>query len=251
MDLRFPHHECEIAQSQAASQTDLATYWMHNNLVTIDGVKMGKSLGNAITLDELFTGHHASLDRSYSPMALRFCMLQAHYRSILSVSTAALQAAHQGYRKVMNGLHLLQTLPHASIPASTQSGKLDAEIYAECTACYSAMNDDFNTAKTLGSLFSLLKKINGLHNGQLSHMAISTDAFNQLRITYTTFIRDILGLKEDNQSSTAAMLEILLTLYQQAKEAKRYHQVDFIRSTLHKMGIAIKDHRNEVSWEYQ
>jgi cysteinyl-tRNA synthetase len=134
MDLLFPHHECEIAQTQAALKTDLATYWMHNNLVTINGVKMGKSLGNFITLDELFTGSHTRVDQPYSPMTLRFFILQAHYRSTLSITMDGLKAAHQGYRKLMKGWYLLATLDHETATPSTTSGVLDAAIYADCAA---------------------------------------------------------------------------------------------------------------------
>ncbi|WP_419241195.1 cysteine--tRNA ligase [Cardinium endosymbiont of Nabis limbatus] len=250
MDLRFPHHECEIAQAQAALQTDLATYWVHNNLVTIDGVKMGKSLGNFITLDALFSGSHPVLDQPYSPMALRFFMLQAHYRSTLSVTIGGLKAAHQGYRKLMNGLHLLATGHQETAEASATSGGLDEAIYADCAACYSAMNDDFNTAKVLASLFNLLKRINGWYNGTLDHELISTAAFNQLRNTYTTFMVDLLGLKEEHPPAMDQTLEIVRTIYQAAKAEKRYDQIDCIRNALHKMGVAIKDHPNGVHWEY-
>lgn len=251
MDLLFPHHECEIAQAQAALQTDLATYWMHNNLVTINGVKMGKSLGNFITLDALFTGNHSAIDQPYSPMALRFFMLQAHYRSTLSITVEGLKAAHQGYRKLMNGWYLLAKLHHEAITPSTTSGTLDAAIYADCAACYSAINDDFNTAKILASLFNLLKKINGWHNGTLSEASVSTTAFNQLCSTYTTFVIDLLGLKEEHQATADQMLEMIQPIYQEAKAEKRYHQIDFIRRSLHKMGIAVKDYPNGIRWEYQ
>lgn len=249
MDLLFPHHECEIAQAQAAVQTNLATYWMHNNLVTIDGVKMGKSLGNFITLDALFSGDHPALDQPYSPMTLRFFMLQAHYRSTLSITIEGLKAAHQGYRKLMNGLHLLAKLHQETV--ATTSGRLDEAIYADCTACYSAINDDFNTAKVLAHLFNLLKKINGWHNGTLEHDSISKAALDQLRTTYTTFTVALLGLKEEHQLTTDPMVETFLKIYQEAKAEKRYDQIDYIRTALHKMGIAIKDHSSGVRWEYQ
>ncbi|TSJ81244.1 MAG: cysteine--tRNA ligase [Candidatus Cardinium sp.] len=251
MDLLFPHHECEIAQAQAALKTDLVTYWIHNNLVTIDGVKMGKSLGNFITLDELFTGSHLAIDQPYSPMALRFFMLQAHYRSTLSITIEGLKAAYQGYRKLMNGLHLLTKLDQEGITPSGTNGRLDAAIHADCSACYSAINDDFNTAKVLASLFNLLKKINGWHNGTLGDASISSAAFNHLRNTYTTFMIDLLGLKEEHAATTNQMIETLLTLYQEAKAEQRYNQIDCIRTAFHKMGIAIKDHPNGVSWAYQ
>lgn len=250
MDLLFPHHECEIAQSQASFKTELATYWMHSNLITVNGAKMGKSLGNAITLNELFTGDHTALDQPYSPMSLRFFILQGHYRGILSISRDGLKAAQQGYRKLMNGWKLLSIFPKDIEPNSIEKGILDNEIYRACSACYNAMNDDFNTAKAIAHLFNLLKKINGLYNGQISRNAISIQAFNQLRITYATFITDILGLKEDKQATPEAVVEILLTLYRQAKKEKQYNQVDFIRFELKKAGIVIKDYPHSIVWEY-
>lgn len=256
IDLLFPHHECEIAQTQAAYKTNLANYWMHSNLLTIDGKKMGKSLGNAITLDELFTGNHPILDQPYTPMTLRFFILQAHYRGVLALSTNGLQAAYQGYRKLMNGYHLLMQLNYPTTTDSTdldmnKQSNLDATIHAICTACYDAINDDFNTAKALAHLFHLLKKINGLYYGELDYNAISKTAFNQLRSTYTTFITDILGLKEDHLIDASALLTMIQTIYQQAKTEKRYQQIDFIRGALHKLGIAIKDHPNGVHWNYE
>lgn len=251
MDLLFPHHECEIAQTQAAFKTNLAKYWVHNNLVTIDGVKMGKSLGNFITLDALFSGNHPILDEPYDPMTLRFFMLQAHYRSTLSITIPGLKAARQGYRRLMNGWYLLTKLDHEMSKVGTTNGTLDSEIYADCAACYSAINDDFNTAKVLASLFNLLKKINGWHNRTLDYTTISPAAFNQLRSTYRIFILDLLGFKENHSATTDEMLPILLTLYQEAKTDQRYAQVDAIRQALHKIGIVVHDHRHGIAWEYQ
>ncbi|AWN82306.1 cysteine--tRNA ligase [Candidatus Cardinium hertigii] len=250
IDLLFPHHECEIAQAQAAYKTDLATYWMHSNLITIHGTKMGKSLGNTISLPELFTGRHSSLDQPYSPMTLRFFMLQSHYRGVLSVSLDGLKAAYQGYRKLMNGWHLLAGLQHDTAIA-VEDNALDRDIYAACADCYNAMNDDLNTAKALAGLFNLLKIINGLHNGQLSLSAISTTALTQLRTTYAVFTTDILGLREEHPAILPAVLGIIQSLYQEAKVAKRYHQVDSIRSALQQIGIAMQDHPNGTYWMYQ
>ncbi|CCM09950.1 Cysteine--tRNA ligase [Cardinium endosymbiont cEper1 of Encarsia pergandiella] len=251
MDLLFPHHECEIVQAQAALKTNLATYWLHNNLVTIDGVKMGKSLGNFITLDAFFTGKHLAIDQPYSPMTLRFFILQAHYRSTLSVTVEGLKAAYQGYRKLINGWYFLAQLDHERVALSTESGGLDDGIYEDCAACYRAINDDFNTAKILASLFNLLKKIHGWHNGTLRDASVSRTAFNQLRSTYATFMIDLLGLKEEREATTDQMMEMIQTIYQEAKAEKRYHQIDFIRHSLHKMGIAIQDHPNGIRWAYK
>lgn len=250
LDLLFPHHECEIAQSQAALQTNLSTYWMHNNLITIQGAKMGKSLGNFITLDDFFQGTHDSVDRAYSPMSLRFFILQAHYRGTLSFSLEAIKAAHQAYRKLMNGLYILCKLTHKATQEPSSPGSLDAFIYAECSACYAAMNDDFNTAKVLASLYNLLKKINGLYNGQFSYKDVSEQALHTLKTTYVGFVTDILGFKEDHQINMADSIELILMLYNKAKVEKKYDQVDFVRSALHKLGIAIKDQLHETHWEY-
>ena len=146
MDLVFPHHECEMAQAQVAHQIQPAKYWVHHNLVTVNDQKMGKSLGNAITLQQLFQGHHALLDQAYSPMTLRFFMLQAHYRSALNFSTEALKAAKKGYLKLMNGLKAMKQLtyiPDATIKINEAEAQ---QIYATCHACTLAMDDDLNTA---------------------------------------------------------------------------------------------------------
>ncbi len=251
MDLLFPHHECEMAQSQVALNTHMATYWMHNNLVTIQGVKMGKSLGNFITLDALFAGDHTALDQSYSPMALRFFMLQAHYRSTLSVSLEALAAAQQGYRKLMNGVYACTALRYPETAEAHTNYPLDAEIQAECANCRAAINDDFNTAKALATLFNLLKKINGLYYGQLDYALLSQDACRTLCTTYRTFVVDILGFKEDHPTSARESIDLVLEVYRQAKAEKRYEQVDFIRSGLQKIGIGIQDHPQGSRWEYQ
>ena len=251
LDLMFPHHECEIAQVQASQNSPLATYWMHNNLVLIDGVKMGKSLNNFIRLDDLFTGNHAMLDQAYSPMVLRCCILQAHYRATLSVVLEALQAARKCYRKLINGLYTLALIRPDRFLPTAQSDRLDQEIYTICKKCYSAMNDDFNTAKLLSHLFDLLKKINGLHNGQISYQALSKSAFEQLQQTYVTFVTTILGLKEEQPHILTKSLELIMAIYKQAKAANQDAQVTFIRAALQNMGILIQDHSQGPYWIYQ
>lgn len=246
MDLLFPHHECELAQAQAASKTSLAQYWLHNNLVTINGQKMSKSLGNFITLQALFQGDHALLDRPYSPMALRFFILQAHYRSTLSFSVEALQAAQGGYAKLMHGLRILNQLPTAT--ADAIDDVRSTQVEADCADCYEAMNDDFNTARVIAALFQLLRHINALKHGQLAPGALTKAAWECLRNTYRTFVQDLLGLCEEEVGPAPALLDILLDLYTQAKLAKQYAQVDAIRSRLKDLGVVVQDTATGVEW---
>ena len=251
MDLLFPHHECELAQSQAAQHTQLAKYWLHNNLITIDGQKMGKSLGNFITLEQLFQGNHPLLDQAYSPMALRFFVLQAHYRSTLSFSTEALQAAHSGYLRLINGLKVLSALDCPADSDVDIDAALVEKVNQSCDRCYAAMNDDFNTAQVIAALFGLLKPIHALSNGQRSLTALGSTAFVYLKKTYTTFVQDILGLREESRIPSAALLDVLLGLYSQAKAQKQYDQVDMIRAQLQQLGIALQDTPTGVRWSYE
>lgn len=250
IDLLFPHHECEFAQAQAATHTGLATYWLHNNLITLNGQKMGKSLGNAITLEHLFQGKHPLLDQAYSPMTLRYFILQAHYRSTLSFSTEALQAAHHGYLRLINGIKVLAELASLEVRSQEIDQALAARVDRYMRHCYTAMNDDFNTAQVIAALFGMLKLIHTLRSDRLSLQALGSMAFTQLKNTYIIFVRDILGLCEENNVSLEALLNILLELYRQAKEKKQYDQVDTIRSQLKMQGIVLQDTPTGVSWCY-
>ena len=250
MDLLFPHHECELAQAQAAQHTQLAKYWLHNNLITIDGQKMGKSLGNFITLEQLFQGTHPLLDQAYSPMSLRFFMLQAHYRSTLSFSNEALQAAHSGHIKLINGLKTLNELTCPEESVTDKDPALGAQVKQSCDRCYEAMNDDFNTAQVIAILFDLIKIIYTLKNGQLPFTMLGPTAFEHLRNTYTTFVQDILGIREEPRVSAAGLLDILLGLYSQAKVKKQYDQVDAIRAQLKELGVALQDTPTGMQWCY-
>jgi cysteinyl-tRNA synthetase len=250
MDLLFPHHECELAQAQAASHTELAKYWLHNNLITINGQKMGKSLGNAITLEHLFQGKHPLLDQACHPMALRLFILQAHYRSTLSFSIEALQAAQSGYFKLMNGLKALNEL---TCPEDSDAGlaqDIATQVRRSCDRCYEAINDDFNTAQAIATLFNLLRFIQALHSGQLSPALLGPTVFEKLKNTYTTFVQDILGLRQEPSVSATALLDILLGLYGQARARKEYNQVDAIRAQLQELGIALQDTPTGVQWRY-
>jgi cysteinyl-tRNA synthetase len=251
MDLLFPHHECEIAQGNACNHIDPAKYWMHNNMITINGQKMGKSLGNFITLQQLFTGDHDILEQAYSPMTIRYFILTAHYRSTLDFSNAALQAAQKGYKKIINGLRIakkLQYLREENVEMD-QEQVLQAEQNIE--NALRAMSDDFNTAQAIGYLFNLLKKINSVYAGQLPSAVFGPEVFDRMLKTYILMVEDILGLKEEKPSNTLGLLETLLDLYAQAKKAREYTKVENIRSSLKEMGIVVKDMKNKIDWAYE
>ncbi|WP_299819968.1 cysteine--tRNA ligase [uncultured Pontibacter sp.] len=253
LDLMFPHHECEIAQSQASNNhTDAAKYWVHNNMITVNGQKMGKSLGNFINLSELFSGNHAMLEEKYSPMTIRFFILQAHYRSTLDFSNEALQAARKGYTKLMNGLNVLKKLQYPEDGAGiAPDAKLNEDLLKLTEDCFRGMNDDMNTARTIASLFNLLKKINSLHLGQLNIAQLERGTFDTIRSTYGELVLNVLGLQEEQVGDMDDMLHLVLGFYKEAKENKAYDKVDAIRAELKKQGIVIKDMKTGIDWAYE
>lgn len=255
MDLVFPHHECEIAQSQAAYKKESVRYWLHNNMITINGQKMGKSLGNFITLNEFFSGENKMLDKAYSPMTIRFFILQAHYRSTLDFSNTALKAAEKGYKKIINGFRTLNALEYQEQAVQNEDAeKLNSEIERLCGACYQGMNDDFNSAIVIANLFNLLKYINSFHNQIININLMKAETFILLKKTYTDFVEEILGLKEEkyfNEKIIDDLLELLLTMYKKAKDEKDYASVDLIRSKAKNQGIIIKDTKRGVEWSYE
>lgn len=252
LDLMFPHHECEIAQSQAShSHSDAARYWVHNNMITVNGQKMGKSLGNFINLSELFSGNHQMLEQAYSPMTIRFFILQAHYRSPLDFSNEALQAAQKGYRKLMNGMRVLEKLNYPEEGVDTPDEKLNDDLLKLTEDCFRGLNDDLNTARAIASLFNLLKKINSLYLGQLQIGALTRGTFDTIRTTYTELVSNVLGLKDEPTADMENMLELVLGFYKEAKENKAYDKVDAIRAELKKQGIVIKDLKTGIDWAYE
>ncbi|RAI88414.1 cysteine--tRNA ligase [Algoriphagus yeomjeoni] len=250
MDLLFPHHECEIAQGNACNHQDPAKYWMHNNMITINGQKMGKSLGNFINLQELFTGNHKLLDQAYSPMTIRYFILTAHYRSTLDFSNEALQAAQKGYKKLINGLRIAKLLKY-EVSEDEKDEEQIKQVEQIITNAYRAMDDDFNTAQAIGHLFNLLKKINSMYTGQLKSSVFGEEVFNKLIETYTIFISDILGLIEEKSDSQNEMLNLLLQLYSEAKTARDYGKVDEIRAGLKALGFVVKDMKDKIDWAYE
>ncbi len=243
MDLIFPHHECEIAQSCAALTKDTVKYWMHNNMITINGQKMGKSLGNFITLDEFFTGTHSMLAQAYSPMTIRFFILQAHYRSTVDFSNEALQASEKGLERLMEGYARLQKL--------TSADSSTVDIAGLRAKCEEAMCDDLNTPIVISHLFESLKAINLIHDGKAS---ISEADLVELKAVYKLFIEDLLGLKADSESTAGGdaykkAVDLLLNIRLEAKKNKDWNTSDKIRNELTALGFEIKDTKDGFEWK--
>ena len=241
LDLQFPHHEAEIAQNQAAFHTHPARYWMHNNMVTVDGQKMSKSLNNFITLEETFNGQHDRLEQAYSPMTVRFFMLQAHYRSPLDFSNEALQAAEKGLKRLLNARQLISELTHQS---GTVDEATDQLIRTLGEACYRQMSDDFGTPQTIATLFELSTKINALHQKQLF---VTSETLTYLKETFSQFVDDVLGLtseKKDDSQLTDSLVQLLIDTRRQAREKKDFATSDQIRDQLAAMGVQLKDEKS-------
>ena len=244
MDLQFPHHECEIAQSTAALGKESVRYWMHNNMITINGQKMARSLGNFITLDELFSGNHPLLEKAYSPMTIRFFILQAHYRSTLDFSNEALRAAEKGLERLMNAFLTLESLKAS--PVSTVDVQ---ELFLKCNE---AMDDDLNSPVAISFLFDGVRMINSVKDGKET---LSAQDLLKLREFYSKFVFDILGLKNegDNNRSNQELLEnvvnLLLNLRIEAKNRKDWTTSDKIRNELKSMGIEVKDTKDGFEWK--
>ncbi|MBB3186705.1 cysteine--tRNA ligase [Microbacter margulisiae] len=244
MDLMFPHHECEIAQSTAALGHESVHYWMHNNMITINGQKMGKSLGNFITLEELFSGSHPLLNQAFSPMSIRFFILQAHYRSTLDFSNEALLASSKGFSRLMDGYKRLHKL-EASVTSTVDVKGLQQR-------CEEAMNDDLNSPVAIAHLFEAVKAINSIYDG---HASISLNDLVELKATMKTFVEDIFGLTSDDLSadeSTEAYhkaVDLLLTLRLEAKAKKDWQTADNIRNKLIELGFEVKDTKDGFEWK--
>ncbi len=250
MDLMFPHHESEIAQSQACNNCSPAKYWMHNNMITINGQKMAKSLGNFITLNQLFTGSNAMLEKAYSPMTVRFFVLQAQYRSTLDFSNDALIAANKGYKKMINGLRIAKKLTYVTTDVP-KDAKLNDEITKLVDQCFEGMNDDFNTAITIGHLFNLLKKINSIYTGSIDASTMDEAVFHKMIGSFSTLVEEILGLVEEKSSDMEGFIHALIELYKDAKLNKQYDKVDMIRTQFKTQGIVLKDMKQGVDWAYE
>lgn len=245
MDLLFPHHESEIAQSVAANGKMPVRYWMHNNMITINGQKMGKSLGNAVSLDEFFSGNHKLLDQAYSPMTIRFFIMQAQYRSTLDFSNEALKAAEKGFQRLTAAIDELDKLKASGTATDT------VNIAALKEKCHEAMNDDLNSPVLIAHLFDGVKTINSIKDGKLQ---IDQDNLAVLKETFSTFVNDILGLRPETETAdgtdsiTAKLIETLIGLRQEARLNKDYAAADQIRDKLAEIGVILKDTKEGVEW---
>ena len=244
MDLVFPHHEAEIAQCCAANKKQPAKYWMHNNMITIGGQKMGKSLGNFITLDEFFSGTHDKLEQPYHPMVIRFFLLQAHYRSTIDFSNSALQAAEKGLIRLFNAI---KTLNHLS-----PKEKSTADISLLKSKCDQAMNDDLNTPIVLSHLFDAVKIINSAKEEKydLSHRDI--EDLKQLFNKYAINIFGLCNSEEENDvSDLDGLMSLILDIRNKSKQNKDWETADKIRDRLNNLSIEIKDTKDGATWMYK
>jgi cysteinyl-tRNA synthetase len=220
-------------------------------MLTVNGQKMSKSLGNSFLPGELITGNHALLNQAYSPMSVRFFMLQSHYSSTLDFSNDALKSALKGYKKISNGIKLAKKLSYTPEEGVVFDLKQFDQVNQICENCYESMNDDFNTALTIGHLFNLLKKINLLQTGSLKHAQLGEEGFNKLVNTFILFVEEVLGLKEEKIENSEYLLKVILDFYSEAKSKKDYARVDAIRSMLKGIGIALKDMKDQIDWAYE
>lgn len=249
MDLIFPHHECEIAQAVASQGDEMVKYWMHNNMITINGQKMGKSLGNFITLEQFFTGEHDTLTQAYSPMTIRFFILSAHYRGTVDFSNEALQAAEKGYERLMNGIEDLARIQPAA--ASDENTKKFVAGFRQ--KCYDAMNDDLMTPAVISTLFEACHLVNIL----IDHKAqISADDLKELTEAMQLFAFDILGLQNERGANNDAreeaygkVVDMVLDLRAKAKAEKNWAVSDQIRDALAEAGFQVKDTKDGVTWK--
>jgi cysteinyl-tRNA synthetase len=243
MDLQFPHHECEIAQSTAAHGRESVKYWIHNNMITINGQKMARSLGNFITLDQLFSGDHPVLEQPYSPMTIRFFILQAHYRSTVDFSNEALLAAEKGLQKLMKAIGTLSKL----IPSD--SSTIDVDKLRK--KCYEALDDDLNSPILLSHLFEGVRLVNSIADGSEKADDRSLESLKEL---FNIFVFDILGLKDESGAKSDEkladdLMRIIIDLRQDAKNNKNFTASDKIRNELNKIGVTLRDKKDGVEWD--
>ncbi len=244
MDLKFPHHECEIAQSIGANETSPVKYWMHGNMLTVNGTKMSKSLGNSFLPMELISGDHPLLDKGYSPMTVRFFFLQANYKSTVDFSNQALQAAEKGFKRLITGVNLLEGL--------TTSDKSTVDVSGLIAKCKESMDDDFNTPMTIAHLFDGVKMINSINDGK---EVITKADLSILKDHYSTYVFEVLGLKNEEESTNTSdvdgIMDLVLNIRKNSKENKDWTTADLIRDELQKLNITVKDSKDGSTWSYE
>jgi len=268
MDLQFPHHESEIAQSTICNHTPPVRYWMHNNMITINGRKMGKSYNNVIKLTELFSGDHPLLEKAYSPMTVRFFILQTHYRSTLDFSNEALLAAEKGLRRLMDAYEWLtqyrddrwqmtddrqtNNTPSSVINHPSSDPELDEKVTRLVNEFDEFINDDFNTAKVLANMFELVPVINSIKDKQIAADSLSAETFQLLQSRMKTYVEDILGLQVETEGETdklKGVMQVLIDLRKEARSKKDWATSDKIRNQLAEIGIQLKDEKEGgMSW---
>jgi cysteinyl-tRNA synthetase len=246
MDLQFPHHECEIAQSTVCNHQMPARYWMHNNMITINGRKMGKSYNNVIKLSELFEGNHAELTQAYTPMTVRFFILQSQYRGTLDFSNEALQASEKALRRFMEGYEWLQAQSFGKETVSKDQDLAD-QLTTWTNELELFMDDDMNTAKVVANLFEILPSINSLKDKHIAADAVAGAVWTTVQTQLKLFVESILGLKVDkgaNRQQLNGVVELLIEIRKQAKANKDFATSDKIRNQLAEMGIQLKDEKD-------
>ncbi|MEO6682986.1 MAG: DALR domain-containing protein, partial [Ginsengibacter sp.] len=250
MDLMFPHHESEIAQSTICNNHTPAKYWMHNNMITINGKKMGKSYNNVIKLTELFSGDHPLLTQAFSPMTVRFFILQTHYRSTLDFSSEALEASEKGLRRLWDAFELLKKINVSTAQEATDI-ELDKKINRLISELDVFLNDDFNTAKVLANLFEIVPIINSMNDGHINPEAISAATHTLMAETFSLYLVEILGLKNEREMDAqfTGVMDLLTEIRKDAKSNKDFFTSDKIRNQLSALGIEMKDEKDgKISW---
>jgi cysteinyl-tRNA synthetase len=247
MDLQFPHHESEIAQSTICNKHVPARYWLHNNMITINGRKMGKSYNNVIKLTELFSGNHPLLEKAYTGQTIRFFILQTHYRSTLDFSNEALQAAEKGLKRLWEAYEVLQKLETTGLKPTAGDAELDAKVKSLLLDLDEFMSDDFNTAKVLANIFELVPVINSIKDKHIAPDALSADTMQLLQQYFKLYLEEILGLKGDEENEDGKLdgvIGLLIEIRKEAKARKDYATSDKIRQQLTQLGILLKDEKD-------
>jgi len=248
-DLKFPHHENEIAQNLGACKCTPANYWIHSNMLLLNGKKMAKSDGNSITPVELFSGNSPHVTKGYSPMVVRFFMLQTHYRSTLDLTDDALQAAEKGYKRLFDAVEALDKIQGNSGQITSD---LDLQIEKLSVQIKEEMDDDFNTPKALAIIFELVSIINGLKDGHLSMEGVMESTLDWLRVEFKSFLRDVLGLDSEMETSDGGVVEglmgLIISMRQEARSRKDWATSDKIRDTLKELNLQIKDGKEGTTW---
>ena len=250
MDLAATHHTNEIAQSEACYHTSPAKYWMHTNMLTVNGTRMSKSLGNGFLPGELFTGNHPLLEKAYSPMTVRFFMLQTHYRSTLDFSNEALQASEKGLKRLWDAYELLKNFSTSNTTAT--DAELESKVLKLVAGFDESMNDDFNTAKVVANMFELVPVINSVKEGIININALSGKTVELLQSKFKSYLEDVFGLKMESVTSDGKLpgvVQLLIDIRKEAKAKKDFATSDKIRNQLLELNIQLKDEKNgEVSW---